>query len=136
MHDNSSDPLSPDSTGPRPAPRDGDGEASGALPELAARARAAQTAFTGHIRVLPSTDDLGEELEAWALRAVDLSRAAADAISAQARRAHELGRITAAELADRVATVEDTHAGNQEIVRRGLAEAAQARAECDGDDAP
>ncbi|MEU6405332.1 hypothetical protein [Streptomyces sp. NPDC046985] len=134
MHDNNSASPSPDGTGPRPAPRDG--EAGGTLPELAARARAAQAAFTGHIRELPSTDDLGEELETWALRAVDLSRAAADAISAQARRAHELGRLTAAELADKVATVEDTHAGNQEIVRRGLAEAAQARAEFDGDDAP
>lgn len=136
MHDNNIDPLSPDGIGSRPAPRDGDGEASNALSDLAARTRAAQAAFTGHIRVLPSTDDLGEALEAWALRAVELSRTAADTISAQARRAHELGRITAAELADRVAAVEDTHASNQEIVRRGLAEAAQARAEFDGDDMP
>jgi hypothetical protein len=106
------------------------------LSELAAKARRAEAAFTDHIRALPATDDLGEALEAWALRAVELSRAAADAISVQAERAHGLGRITAVELAERVKVVEAVHSGNQEIVRRGLAEAAQARAEFDGDGTP
>ncbi|MFF2378371.1 hypothetical protein ACFVUW_28675 [Streptomyces xiamenensis] len=133
MHDNSSDPLSPNSTGPRPTPRDS--IASNELSELAVRARAAYTAFTEHIHVVHLRDDPGEALEAWAMRALDLSRATADAISAHARRAHELGRITAAELADQVATLEETHAGNQEIVRRGRAEAAQARVQFDGDGA-
>jgi hypothetical protein len=135
MPEHSNDPVLPDAASSPHAPRGG-GEEAGGLPELAAKARGATEAFTEHISAPPATDDLGEALEVWALHAVELSRLAADAISAHAQRSHELGRITAAELADRVATVQAVHAGNQEIVRRGLAEAARARAEFDGNGGP
>lgn len=88
---------------------------------------AAGQAFTDHVGRLPDTDASGEAIEAWANRAAELSRTAADAGAEYADESYRLGLITADLLFGRLIEVEAFHSRNQRIVREGLAAVARAR---------
>ncbi|MGY3677324.1 hypothetical protein [Streptomyces sp. TE33382] len=88
---------------------------------------AAAQAFAEHVDRLPDTDDNGEAIEAWANRAAELSRAAADAAAEYADESYRLGLITADLLIGRLIEAEAFHSRNQRIVREGVAAVARAR---------
>ncbi|MFI6112758.1 hypothetical protein [Kitasatospora sp. NPDC051164] len=94
-------------------------------------ALAATEAFTDHAGRLPASDDKTEAIEAWANRASELSRAAADAAAQYADESYRLGQITADLLADCLIEAEAFHSGNQRIVREVLAGVARAREDAD-----
>ncbi|WP_432137086.1 hypothetical protein [Streptomyces sp. bgisy154] len=80
---------------------------------------AAAQAFAEHVARLPDTDD-GEAVEAWAYRAVELSRAAADAAGEYADESYRLGLISADLLFGRLVEAEALHSRNQRVFREGL----------------
>lgn len=90
-------------------------------------ALAAIEAFTEHVSRQPAASDKGEAIAAWANRASELSRAAADAAAEYADESYRLGQITTGLLADRLIEAEAFHSGNQRIVRKVLAGVARAR---------
>ncbi|MEU8759434.1 hypothetical protein [Streptomyces sp. NPDC048659] len=88
---------------------------------------AAAQAFAEHVGRLPDADDNGEAIEAWANRAAELSRTAADAGAEYADESYRLGLINADLLFGRLIEAEAFHSRNQRDVREGLAAVAQAR---------
>nr|BEK71333.1 hypothetical protein KPHV_85600 [Kitasatospora purpeofusca] len=90
---------------------------------------AADAAFKRHVGVPPTADDHGEATESWALRALDLSREAADALAACAEDSYERGVIAADAFAAKLVEAEAWHQQNARTVRWCLTGLGRAGAE-------
>ncbi|WP_043463520.1 hypothetical protein [Kitasatospora sp. MBT66] len=90
---------------------------------------AADAAFKCHISAPPAADDHGAATEAWALRALKLSRAAADALATYAENSYERGAITTDTFAATLVEAEVWHQQNERTVRWCLTELGRADAE-------
>lgn len=88
---------------------------------------AAAQALADHVVRVPDPDDHGQAIEAWARRANELSRTAADAAAEYADESYRLGLISADLLFGRLVAAEALHSRNQRIFREGLAAVARVR---------
>ncbi|MFB8290173.1 hypothetical protein [Kitasatospora purpeofusca] len=90
---------------------------------------AADAAFKSHIGLPPAADDNGEATEAWALRALKLSRAAADALATYAENSYERGVTTVDAFAATLVEAEVWHQQNERTIRWCLSELGRAGAQ-------